>query len=279
MRANATRPFSRGFRRRRLLGIWLAVFAVFALAAGEVLVWPQASGDKVAVKGGTQVDYSHAEDGYVMISQEPGSKRYKLRMEKDGETYTYDLNSDGAWEIIPLQLGTGTYAVKVFKQASGNKYSSVSSQKIQVDGFSRENACFLCPNQYVYYTPESAVVALSQQLCANLTEEREKVQAVRDWVKANIRYDYVQALTVQSGYLPDLDQVLEKKMGICFDYASLTAALLRVQGIAVKLVIGYADNTYHAWNEVYLSGQWVRLDITAQASNMNVKSYTTERFY
>ena len=63
---------------------------------------------------------------------------------------------------------------------------------------------------------------------------------------------------MQSGYLPDLDQVLEKKMGICFDYASLTAALLRVQGIAVKLVIGYADNTYHAWNEVYLSGQWVR---------------------
>ena len=143
MRANATRPFSRGFRRRRLLGIWLAVFAVFALAAGEVLVWPQASGDKVAVKGGTQVDYSHAEDGYVMICQEAGSKRYKLRMEKDGETYTYDLNSDGAWEIIPLQLGTGTYAVKVFKQASGNKYSSVSSQKIQVDGFSRERPFIL----------------------------------------------------------------------------------------------------------------------------------------
>ena len=59
----------------------------------------------------------------------------------------------------------------------------------------------------------------------------------------------------------------------------LFPALLRAQGIAVKLVIGYADNTYHAWNEVYLSGQWVRLDITAQASNMNVKSYTTERFY
>ena len=113
----------------------------------------------------------------------PGSRKQALQAAhgEDGETYTYDLNSDGAWEIIPLQLGTGTYAVKVFKQASGNKYSSVSSQKIQVDGFSRENACFLCPNQYVYYTPESAVVALSQQLCANLTEEREKVQAVRDW--------------------------------------------------------------------------------------------------
>ena len=67
--------------------------------------------------------------------------------------------------------------MKVFKQASGNKYSSVSSQKIQVDGFSGKTLLSL-PNQYVYYTPESAVVALSQQLCANLTEEREKVQAV-----------------------------------------------------------------------------------------------------
>ena len=279
MRVYAAHSLRRGARRHRLLGIWLAVFAVFALAAGEVLVWPDASGDKVASKGGTEVDYSHAADGYIMVRQEAGSKRYKLRMEKDGETYTYDLNSEGVWEIIPLQLGTGSYAVKVFKQASGNKYSSASSQKIQVDAFNRENACFLCPSQYVNYTPESAVVALSQELCANLTEERDKVQTIRDWVKANIRYDYVQALTVESGYLPDLDQVLEKKMGICFDYASLTAALMRVQGIPAKLMIGYADNTYHAWNEVYLGGQWVRLDITAQASNMNVKSYTTERFY
>ena len=114
MRANATRPFSRGFRRRRLLGIWLAVFAVFALAAGEVLVWPQASGDKVAVKGGTQVDYSHAEDGYVMICQEAGSKRYKLRVEKDGETYT--LRPEQRWRLgnYSSQLGAGTYSV-VFK--------------------------------------------------------------------------------------------------------------------------------------------------------------------
>ena len=46
-----------------------------------------------------------------------------------------------------------------------------------------------------------------------------------------------------------------------------------------KLVIGYADSSYHSWNEVYVNGQWMRLDITAQVTNMNVKSYTTERIY
>ena len=31
--------------------------------------------------------------------------------------------------------------------------------------------------------------------------------------------------------------------------------------------------------DVYVNGQWMRLDITAQVTNMNVKSYTTERIY
>ena len=44
-------------------------------------------------------------------------------------------------------------------------------------------------------------------------------------------------------------------------------------------MIGYADSSYHSWNEVCVNGQWMRLDITAQVTNMNVKSYTTERIY
>ena len=236
MKRTAITAPERGKSIRRLLLVWLAIFVVAVAAVCEGIVWPQASGDKVASKGGTEIDYSHAEDGYMMIRQKAGNKRYKLRIEKDAQTYTYDLNSDGAWEVFPLQLGTGSYAVKVFKQASGNKYSSVSSQKIKVSAFNDENACFLCPN-------------------------------------------HVLALTVPSGYLPELDNVISKKMGICFDYASLAAAMLRVQGVPTKLVIGYADSSYHSWNEVYVNGQWMRLDITAQVTNMNVKSYTTERIY
>ena len=279
MKRTAITALERGKSIRRLLLVWLAIFVVAVAAVCEGIVWPQASGDKVASKGGTEIDYSHAEDGYIMIRQKAGNKRYKLRIEKDAQTYTYDLNSNGAWEVFPLQLGTGSYAVKVFKQASGNKYSSVSSQKIKVSAFNDENACFLCPNQYVSYDEKSELVRISQELCAEITDDADKVRAIRDWIKSNVNYDYVLALTVPSGYLPELDNVISKKMGICFDYASLAAAMLRVQGVPTKLVIGYADSSYHSWNEVYVNGQWMRLDITAQVTNMNVKSYTTERIY
>ena len=122
-------------------------------------------------------------------------------------------------------------------------------------------------------------MSISQELCAEMTDDADKVRAIRDWIKSNLNYEYVLALTVQSGYLPELDNVISKKMGTCFDYASLAAAMLRVQGVPTKLVIGYADSSYHSWNKVCVNGQWMRLDITAQVTNMNVKSYTTERIY
>ena len=74
----------------------------------------------------------------------------------------------------------------------------------------------------------------------------------------NLTYDKQLAATVQSGYLPVLDTVLEKKSGICFDYAALMTGMLRSQGIPSKLVVGYAGEIYHAWINVYIEGVgWV----------------------
>ncbi len=48
------------------------------------------------------------------------------------------------------------------------------------------------------------------------------------------------------------------KTGICFDYASLMAAMLRVEDIPTRLVIGYAGDAYHAWVSVYTVEQgWI----------------------
>ena len=46
--------------------------------------------------------------------------------------------------------------------------------------------------------------------------------------------------------MPDSNRTLETKKGICFDYASLMALLLRSQNIPCKLVVGYAGVEYHA---------------------------------
>ena len=76
-----------------------------------------------------------------------------------------------------------------------------------------------------------------------------------------------------------MDDTLSSKKGICFDYAALVACMLRVQGIRCKLVIGYADAYYHAWNEVLVDGKWLRYDTTSMASGLKVITYTTERVY
>ena len=94
-----------------------------------------------------------------------------------------------------------------------------------------------------------------------------------------ILYDYTRASSVQSGYLPVIDDVLAQGKGICFDYAALTACMLRSQGVPTKLEIGYADKIYHAWNSVLIDGAWQRVDTTADANNMNVRKYTVERTY
>ena len=79
----------------------------------------------------------------------------------------------------------------------------------------------------------------------------EKVEAIYSYVIDNIAYDYDKAATVESDYLPVLDDVLASGKGICFDYASLMAGMLRSQNIACKLVVGYADGAYHAWINVW----------------------------
>lgn len=87
-----------------------------------------------------------------------------------------------------------------------------------------------------------------------------------DYVIREYTYDYDKLATLPSTYLSDIDKIVEEKTGICYDFASLYAALLRSQGIPVKLVKGYTSNAkgYHAWNEVYdeETGEWHIIDIT-----------------
>ena len=58
--------------------------------------------------------------------------------------------------------------------------------------------------------------------------------------------------------MPNPDETLSSKTGICFDYASLGAAMLRAVGIPTKIVCGYVSpgQIYHAWIMVYIDGTW-----------------------
>lgn len=215
------------------------------------MLLPQASGTKVQSNAKAAIDYSNTADGYVMVKYTAAtSQKLKVIVKGPKTTYTYNLAADKAWDTYPLSDGSGAYTIGVYENVSGTKYAGVLSQSISVT-LKDEFAPFVRPNQYVDYENAPKTVAKAAELVSGKTKELDKVQAVYDFVVKNIKYDKQLAAAVKSGYLPVLDTVLEKKTGICFDYAALMAGMLRSQGIPCKLVVGYAGQTYHAWISVY----------------------------
>jgi transglutaminase/protease-like cytokinesis protein 3 len=214
------------------------------------LLRPVASGVLTKSNSSAIIDYSNYADGYVMVKYIVDTTvRLKVQVQGPSTTYTYNI-SPHEWNVFPLSDGNGAYTIKVFKNTSGNRYSVALSLKFDAK-LSDEFAPFLRPNQYVNY--ENAVNSMNKaaEIVAGKSDTLDKVAAIYNYIIKNISYDYEKAETIQSGYLPDLDQVLAEKKGICFDYAALMAGMLRSQNIACKLVVGYADTAYHAWISVW----------------------------
>lgn len=239
---------------------------------------PVASGISVEETDRAVIDYSNTSDGYVMVYvKEETENRLKVQVKGPATTYTYNI-AVGKWETFPLSDGNGTYRVTLLENVEGSKYAQVQSVSAEVT-LKDEFAPFLRPNQYVAYGDAAETVKKAAQLCDGRFTELEKVQRIYEYVIHTLTYDKELAATVESGYLPALDAVLEAKKGICFDYAALMTGMLRSQSVPCKLVVGYAGEAYHAWisvytekdgwidNVIYFDGAaWKRMDPTFASS-------------
>lgn len=251
---------------------------------GEInVLMPQASGTTVFsdAASGVTADVSNASEGYIMVKGSGSDTRMKARITHGSEEYTYDLRADDEYEVYPLQTGSGDYELKIFKNLEGTTYVQVYSVSFTAS-MPDEDRVFVYPSQYVWYTNEKNAVKLSFDLCSGLTDPADKVQKIYDYLVWYLSYDNDKAQNVKKGYIPDLDEILTLRKGICFDYAGLMAAMCRAQGIPVRLVIGYVqpDGLYHAWNQVYYNDDWHWLDATfGPDSKLTEGDYTQDRRY
>jgi hypothetical protein len=213
---------------------------------------PTASGINTKRNEKAEIDYSNTKDGYIMVRFLQSTNK-QLRVIVKGPSmvqYTYTLKTNGDYEVYPLSDGNGIYTVSAYEQIEGTKYSTANSVTFDVT-LNDEFAPFIRPNQYVNYKTDSKTVAKAAELIANTNNLPDKISAIYNFVIKNLTYDRELAATVKSGYLPDVDAILEKGKGICFDYAAVMTSMLRSQGIPTKLVVGYAGQAYHAWINVY----------------------------
>lgn len=245
------------------------------------------------------IDTSHASEGYVGVSATSGA-RLKFEITKDQMTYYFDLPNDGTPIFCPLTQGDGSYSFRIMRNTSGNNYVETASTSANVTLVSAQRP-FLYPNVYCSYTDASACVAKARELTADAKTQGEAVKSICEWIANNITYDTVKAqqLAGATGYIPSPDATMQAGSGICFDYASLGAAMLRSQGIPAQIITGTVspDNIYHAWIMVYIDGtvktaqfsvsknSWSRVDLTFAAASSQTqyvgdgKSYTDQYVY
>ena len=221
------------------------------------------------------IDYSNASCGYISASYSGASKKAKLRIVSGDITCDHDLSVTGKTEYFPLMQGSGDYRIQIYEQLDGKLYSSALDLSVSIS-IDDDVAMYLYTNRYSVFDENSDCVKKSAEVCGGAKDDIEKIAAIFKFITDNITYDYDLAASVQSGYLPDPDSLLAKKKGICFDYASLFAAMCRSQGIPTRLVIGYADpDIYHAWNEVYTTETgWITPELLLGSKGYNLVDAT-----
>lgn len=127
------------------------------------------------------------------------------------------------------------------------------------------------------------IKALAAEITKDCGSDYEKLQAIHDWVAANIYYDldYFSDKTTITNI--DTMSVLENRYAVCSGYSNLLKDLISASGIPCKQVVGFAigitteggwenvdiDAAYpnHVWNEAYVDGRWVLIDVTWDSGN------------
>lgn len=219
---------------------------------------PSADGVNVYQNDFASIDASNTSQGYVMVKYNGANEKVKLQITcPDQSCYTYLISDRGAYDTFPLTAGNGSYTLQVLENVAGDTYTVSLTQSINVS-IEDEFLPFLYPNQYVNFHADSQAVSKGSDLAKDTYSDLDVVQNIYNYVIKNISYDTEKAQNVSYGYVPDVDDTLSSKKGICFDYAALMTSMLRSQNIPTKLEVGYSGDAYHAWISTYIDDKgWV----------------------
>lgn len=219
---------------------------------------PSADGVTVYQNDFASIDASNTSQGYVMVKYNGTNEKVKLQITcPDQSCYTYLISDRGVYDTFPLTAGNGSYALQVLENVAGDTYTVSLTQSINVS-IKDEFLPFLYPNQYVNFHADSQAVSKGSDLAKDTYSDLDVVQNIYNYVIKNISYDTEKAQNVSYGYVPDVDDTLSSKKGICFDYAALMTSMLRSQNIPTKLEVGYSGDAYHAWISTYIDDKgWV----------------------
>ncbi|MDX2082566.1 MAG: transglutaminase domain-containing protein, partial [Rickettsiales bacterium] len=121
------------------------------------------------------------------------------------------------------------------------------------------------PKNYINVTLEEASLLSpilqqikNEQIYSNIPLYAKIGKFVHEYLKYDISY---------LGRLPNLQEIVRGRVGVCTEYARLYDALARLAGIPSIIIDGAACGEYqecqgHSWNMIYHEGNWIEVDPT-----------------
>ena len=210
------------------------------------------------------VDTSNTSHGYVTVNY-TSSAKLKVGIQYNGGKTVYRDCPSGKDASFSLDQGNGKYTVTLYRNVSGTSYQQVESKSMNVT-VKDSYAPYLVSTSEVQFSKGDTVSAKAAELCKNAKTDEQKVVAIYNFIAGRYTYDQALADRITSGqvksYIPSPTATLSGTKGICYDFASLFAAMCRSQNIPCALTKGYAGSSYHAWNKVSVGGKWYQIDLT-----------------
>ncbi len=252
---------------------WNASLNTIQISSSKGYTPEQIDTSKTVCDSGVCIDDTSKNNGLIRVGYKgTATEKVKLLISKDGNQYFYPIKPDGIMVGFPLQMGNGEYKISVLSNVTGNKYAYIKTSNISIQ-LTHPNAVYLNSIQTISWGPTSGATIKNRSLIGSETDYTKRITLGYDFVVQNVRYDFGKISSLTPDYIPIPDQTLHVLKGICYDYASLLAAMKRSEGAPVKLVKGYSTlvEGYHAWNEIYINGKWVVVDTTVDAAFYNAK--------
>jgi hypothetical protein len=197
----------------------------------------------------------------------PAGEVVNFPIKVNENTFDYELN---------LRFGAGTYTIWV-----GDALQNFDGKiRFEVINTLDTDLRYSSPSAYIDSNHETVTKLCSSIITPEMTDS-EKLEAIYQWVTQNISYDYI-AYKKQNTTLKPASLIIQKKKGMCRDYSFAVAALARASGLQARIVYGQARrrsngrSEEHAWNEVYLDGNWISLDATWDAGSRQQRYFNPD---
>jgi len=154
-------------------------------------------------------------------------------------------------------------------------------------------------NNSVFSNPEANLQVLVTTLLKGIDDPVRQAKILHDWIALNISYNVI---AFSNGEIPDqsYSSVLKSKKAVCEGYSNLYLKMCSLAKIKCQKVSGYARgvgfnplsqdtslDSNHAWNAVFLNGNWYLVDTTWDAGHVTgcyktsysyAKRYSTSYF-